>query len=97
MIGDWEIERHGDRVFLLGPGEREITVEHFDPSKVEAFMKSAKELGIDEGGELFTKTMVRMWAYPLQPSPTHPLLWCGVNSTLCGKHPRDQPPEPHRA
>jgi hypothetical protein len=32
-----------------------------------------------------------------QPSPRHPLLWWGVNSTLFGKHPLDQHPEPHGA
>jgi hypothetical protein len=31
------------------------------------------------------------------PVSTHPLLWCGVNSTLLGKHPLNQPPEPHHA
>ena len=27
-----------------------------------------------------------------QPSSQHPLLWCGVNSTLFGKQQLDQPP-----
>ena len=40
-------------------------------------------------------TCVRWYlAYPLQPSPTHPLLWCGMNTTVFGKHPLDQHPEP---
>src|SRR5687768_14720062 len=30
-----------------------------------------------------------------QPSPRHPLLWWGMNSTLFGKYPLDQHPEPH--
>jgi hypothetical protein len=29
-----------------------------------------------------------------QPSPRHPLLWWGINSTLLGKYPLDQHPEP---
>jgi hypothetical protein len=32
-----------------------------------------------------------------QPSPRHPILWWGINSTLFGKHPLDQHPEPHGA
>ena len=35
--------------------------------------------------------------HPLQPSSQHPLLWCGVNSTLFEKHELDQPPELHVA
>jgi hypothetical protein len=30
-----------------------------------------------------------------QPSSRHPLLWWGMNSTLFGKYPLDQHPEPH--
>jgi hypothetical protein len=30
-----------------------------------------------------------------QPSPRHPLLWWGMNSTVFGKYPLDQHPEPH--
>jgi hypothetical protein len=30
-----------------------------------------------------------------QPSSRHPLLWWGMNSTLCGKYLLDQRPEPH--
>ena len=33
----------------------------------------------------------------LQPSSRHPLLWCGVNSTLSIKHPLDPPPTRHGA
>ena len=36
-------------------------------------------------------------AYPLQPSPRHPLLWWGMNSTVFGKYPLDRHPEPHGA
>jgi len=32
-----------------------------------------------------------------QSASQHHLHQCGVNSTVFGKHPRDQPPEPHRA
>ena len=32
-----------------------------------------------------------------QPSSQHPLLWCGVNSTVFGKHPLDSRPRPHDA
>jgi hypothetical protein len=30
-----------------------------------------------------------------QPSPRHPLLWWGMNSTLCGKYPLNPHPELH--
>jgi len=33
----------------------------------------------------------------MELSSQHPLLWCGVNSTVFGKHELDQPPEPHSA
>ena len=32
-----------------------------------------------------------------QPSSRHPLLWWGMNSTVFGKYPLDQRPEPHGA
>src|SRR4029453_1988179 len=32
---------------------------------------------------------------PHQPSPSHPLLWWGMDSTVLGKHSLDQHPEPH--
>ena len=32
-----------------------------------------------------------------QPSSQHPVLWCGVNSTLFTKHPPNPPPKPHGA
>jgi hypothetical protein len=32
-----------------------------------------------------------------QSSPTHPLLWWGINSTLFGIHQLDEPPWPHSA
>ena len=34
---------------------------------------------------------------PKMTMTPHPLLWCGMNSTVFGKHQRNQPPEPHRA
>ena len=34
---------------------------------------------------------------PIQPSSRHPLLWWGMNSTVFGKYPLDQRPEPHGA
>jgi hypothetical protein len=33
----------------------------------------------------------------VQPSPRHPLLWWGMNSTVFGKYLFDQHPEPHDA
>jgi hypothetical protein len=34
---------------------------------------------------------------PEQPSPRHPILWWGINSTLFGKHLLDQHSEPRDA
>ena len=33
----------------------------------------------------------------VQPSPRHPLLWWGMNSTVFGKYPLDRHPEPYDA
>jgi hypothetical protein len=41
--------------------------------------------------------LVEQWLREKQPSPAQPLLWCGVNSTLFGKHQLDRFPEPHCA
>lgn len=65
MIGDWAIERDGDRVYLSGPGECEITLDKFDPSRIVAFEQSAEEWGLEESEGLFTQTMIRVWVYPL--------------------------------
>ncbi len=45
----------------------------------------------------YTMRPVRSWCSPKLTKSQHPLLWCGVNSTLFGKHQLDQPPEPHSA
>ena len=67
-----------------------------EPRAVERFTDAMN----DEEPEPQTLTpyaLDRTTGFYVQPSPRHPLLWCGVNSTLFGKHPLDQHPEPHGA